>query len=104
MSDRDRAISDLAYQIWEQAGRPEGQDDRHWHEAQRRYDADHAGAASKATGAASGPSGLKASAKTKTPPVEPAAPKTVEPPRSKGKAKKPAADAPAPKAAPRAKR
>lgn len=37
MSDRDVHIRDLAYRIWEEAGRPHGEDERHWDEAQRRY-------------------------------------------------------------------
>ncbi|MFD1330521.1 DUF2934 domain-containing protein [Methylopila musalis] len=37
MNDREARIRDLAYSIWEEAGRPQGQEDRHWDEAQRRY-------------------------------------------------------------------
>lgn len=44
MSDRERAIRDLAYRIWEDAGRPEGEGEAHWAEAQRRYAADHGAA------------------------------------------------------------
>ncbi|MFD1702259.1 DUF2934 domain-containing protein [Methylopila henanensis] len=37
MSDRDARISELAYRIWEEEGRPEGRDGDHWIEAERRY-------------------------------------------------------------------
>ena len=30
MNDRDRRIREIAYFIWEEEGRPEGQADRHW--------------------------------------------------------------------------
>jgi hypothetical protein len=33
-------ISTLAYQLWEQEGRPEGRDREHWEQAQRMLDGD----------------------------------------------------------------
>lgn len=36
MSDRDRRIRDEAYRIWVEAGRPEGGEQDHWLEAERR--------------------------------------------------------------------
>lgn len=34
--DRDRRIRDLAYDLWEQAGRPDGGAEEYWYEAERR--------------------------------------------------------------------
>jgi len=33
MDDKDEAIKLRAYQIWEQAGRPQGEQDSHWRRA-----------------------------------------------------------------------
>ncbi len=30
IADRDQRIADLAHQIWEQEGRPEGRSEAHW--------------------------------------------------------------------------
>lgn len=38
MDDRERRIRAKAYELWEQAGRPEGQETAHWAEAERRID------------------------------------------------------------------
>jgi hypothetical protein len=35
MTDREKKIRDEAYRLWHEAGRPEGQDDKHWLEAER---------------------------------------------------------------------
>ncbi len=35
MSGREQETQELAYRLWEEAGRPEGHGDRYWHEAQR---------------------------------------------------------------------
>lgn len=35
MNDRDELIRRRAYAIWENEGRPEGQDQRHWAQASR---------------------------------------------------------------------
>ncbi|MFJ5487693.1 DUF2934 domain-containing protein, partial [Hansschlegelia beijingensis] len=40
MKDRERRIREIAYQLWEDAGRPEGQERQHWLEAERRVAAD----------------------------------------------------------------
>jgi hypothetical protein len=37
MNDRDERIRQRAYQIWEEEGRPEGQETRHWEEASREF-------------------------------------------------------------------
>jgi hypothetical protein len=33
MAQRDRRIQEIAYLLWEQEGRPDGQSERHWHAA-----------------------------------------------------------------------
>ena len=33
MDDREKRVREIAYFIWEQEGRPEGQADRHWQAA-----------------------------------------------------------------------
>ena len=35
-SDQQESTEALAYQLWEQAGRPEGQSERFWREAKER--------------------------------------------------------------------
>ena len=40
MSDRERRVKDEAYRIWDAAGRPEGRDDEHWFEAEKRIASD----------------------------------------------------------------
>ncbi|MFC7053483.1 DUF2934 domain-containing protein [Hansschlegelia quercus] len=35
MTDREKKIRDEAYRLWHEAGRPEGQDDKHWLEAEK---------------------------------------------------------------------
>jgi hypothetical protein len=35
MNDNDQRIREIAYFIWEEEGRPEGQADRHWRAAQK---------------------------------------------------------------------
>lgn len=41
MSEREDWIAKRAYLIWEEAGRPHGQDDRHWQEASDDWSAAH---------------------------------------------------------------
>jgi hypothetical protein len=43
MSDRKERIRTKAYELWEQAGRPEGEETTHWAEAERRIDAEDGG-------------------------------------------------------------
>ncbi|HVI28050.1 DUF2934 domain-containing protein [Hansschlegelia sp.] len=40
MNDRERRIRETAYQLWEEAGRPEGEEHKHWLEAERRLAAE----------------------------------------------------------------
>ncbi len=40
MADRDHHIRVIAYRLWEEAGRPEGQDEYFWHVAVEQYDMD----------------------------------------------------------------
>jgi hypothetical protein len=35
MTDREKKIRDEAYRLWQEAGRPEGEEHRHWLEAER---------------------------------------------------------------------
>lgn len=34
MTDREQRVRDRAHRLWEEAGRPHGQDERFWHEAE----------------------------------------------------------------------
>ena len=36
--DRQTAIAARAHRIWQEAGRPHGQDAMHWHQAEREHD------------------------------------------------------------------
>ncbi len=100
MTDRDRQIRDLAHRIWEEEGRPHGQDQRHWSEAVRRHAEMADGEKMKADGKAAKSSKLatpKAAGKSDK------APKTDAKPKAKAKAEavsiKPgAAESPKPKA------
>lgn len=38
MDDRERKIRDRAYEIWERAGRPQGQEGEHWAQAMQEVD------------------------------------------------------------------
>ena len=40
MTERDDNIRAKAYELWEKAGRPEGQEAEHWAEAERLVDAE----------------------------------------------------------------
>jgi len=42
MPHREKRIREIAYLLWEREGRPEGQEDRHWHEAAAQYEAEQA--------------------------------------------------------------
>jgi len=42
-SDREKRIRQTAYQLWEEAGRPRGQEQQHWDHAQRLVDGEDAG-------------------------------------------------------------
>jgi hypothetical protein len=46
--EREQAIRELAYAIWESNGRPDGCAEAHWHQAEARIDAD--AARTKSTG------------------------------------------------------
>jgi hypothetical protein len=35
-SERERRIRELAYELWEQAGKPDGGAEEYWYEAERR--------------------------------------------------------------------
>ncbi|WP_201312963.1 DUF2934 domain-containing protein [Dyella sp. EPa41] len=38
-ADREERIRQMAHRIWESEGRPYGQDERHWHMAERLVEA-----------------------------------------------------------------
>ena len=38
MLQKNEWIAARAYQLWEQAGRPDGQDGEHWRDASRQWD------------------------------------------------------------------
>ncbi|MEV4607007.1 DUF2934 domain-containing protein [Neorhizobium sp. LMR1-1-1.1] len=44
-NERDEWIAARAYELWEQAGRPEGQDHEHWSQASRDWGTTSAGPA-----------------------------------------------------------
>ena len=39
MVDRDKRIGEIAYRLWEEAGKPHGQDQHFWHVAVGQYEA-----------------------------------------------------------------
>jgi hypothetical protein len=41
-TERDRRIRDIAYLIWEEEGRPEGQEERHWQMAESALEQEEA--------------------------------------------------------------
>ena len=43
MQDREEQIRVRAYDLWEQAGKPQGQDHHFWKEAAREFEADETG-------------------------------------------------------------
>ncbi|WP_028237926.1 DUF2934 domain-containing protein [Stutzerimonas azotifigens] len=47
MSAKEQRIRELAYQIWESEGCPEGEDARHWEMARKLADAEEGGTATK---------------------------------------------------------
>ncbi|AHX13213.1 hypothetical protein CH75_08185 [Dyella jiangningensis] len=38
-TDHDERVRQMAHRIWESEGRPHGQDERHWHMAERLVEA-----------------------------------------------------------------
>lgn len=54
MVHRQRRVSEIAYHLWERHGRPEGEAERFWHEAERQFEAEKADAAVDAQDAPSG--------------------------------------------------
>ena len=40
MVHRDKQIEEIAYRLWEEAGRPNGQDQHFWHVAVEHYEAE----------------------------------------------------------------
>ena len=40
MKDRDARMKEIAYHLWEMAGRPDGESDRFWHAAIEEYEAE----------------------------------------------------------------
>ena len=80
MSKEDKRIRELAHQIWESEGKPDGAHDRHWEMARKLAEAE-----------ALTPSKPKPAAKPKTAPKAAAKPKPAAPAAAKPAAKKPAA-------------
>lgn len=69
MTDRDKRIQEIAYQLWVQEGRPEGRSASHWLEAVALYEAETARSGSAEAKPAAGPVAEKParSAEKKTP-------------------------------------
>ncbi|PZQ17054.1 MAG: hypothetical protein DI565_06625 [Ancylobacter novellus] len=40
MNDRERRVRDEAYRLWNEAGRPDGEGESFWYEAEKRIEAD----------------------------------------------------------------
>lgn len=95
MTNRERRVRDLAYQIWEEDGRPEGAESRHWSEAERRYAAELASAAPADDGTDAEPKGKAA----KAPKAKAAAAAVGTPPKTGGEPAKTTPPAAEPKAA-----
>lgn len=49
MTEHEQKILERAYQLWEQAGRPEGRDNEFWHQAEAELAAEHVDANSDGT-------------------------------------------------------
>ena len=89
MTDRKQRIEKIAYQLWEQEGRPDGHSERLWLAAEAQYEAENAKAkyeAEIAKDRARQPAGTKpaGSAKSKSdemPPAPPAMTKSEAPPK-----------------------
>lgn len=75
MKINERRVRELAYQIWESEGRPEGQHDRHWRMA-------HSLAEAEASGSAGSEEPVKPRFEGDSEPEKPAI--LQEPPRRKG--------------------
>ncbi len=107
MTDRKQRIEKIAYQLWEQEGRPDGHSERLWLAAEAQYEAENAKAkygAEIAKDRARQPAGAKpaGSGKSKSDEMPPAPPamtkseapaktKAAEPPaKTKAKAAEPA--------------
>ncbi|MBJ2285975.1 DUF2934 domain-containing protein [Pseudomonas haemolytica] len=80
MSKEDKRIRELAHQIWESEGKPDGAHDRHWEMARKLAEAE-----------ALTPSKPKPGAKPKTAPKVATKPKPAAPAAAKPAAKKPVA-------------
>jgi hypothetical protein len=39
-AERERLIREVAYQLWESEGRPEGREEEYWHRARERLEAE----------------------------------------------------------------
>ena len=40
MLDREQCVREIAHRLWEEEGRPSDQDQRHWHAAERIFEAE----------------------------------------------------------------
>lgn len=49
MTEREQRILERAYQLWEEAGRPDGRDNEFWHQAEAELAAEHVDANSEGT-------------------------------------------------------
>lgn len=74
--DKEERIRAEAYRRWEQEGRPDGQHDRHWHEAAEAIEADQADAPVESEGTTQASKVLKPRAAAKPKAEKPA--KAVE--------------------------
>ena len=91
MVDRDKRIGEIAYLLWEEAGKPHGQDQHFWHIAVERYEAE-IGATVPAEEPAAEPEAPASKAEPKA-----QAPKKHAPAKAKAVAAEPAAEPAEPK-------
>lgn len=82
MSKEDKRIRELAHQIWESEGKPDGAHDRHWEMARKLAEAE-ALTPSKPKPAAKPKTAPKAAAKTNPVAAKPAAKKPTAPKKPK---------------------
>jgi hypothetical protein len=98
MADRDELIRQRAYDLWDRAGRPEGREAEHWHQAEREI-SDELGGAShglredKAAPYADEQPERTGQAEQASPLSKPNVPRSRQKPVAGGAAPQPAADA-----------
>lgn len=96
MNDHDEQVRQAAYRIWQEAGEPEGEDEAHWHQAEREIAGQASGETTTSEGAAPAEDTAAAPADVPLPPDESALtdPETVLTSQDSTAAAAPAPEAP----------